>query len=350
MRSSKRLYWIVQISSWFLYALVSNLANFLDMSSEFSLKFSLMIFLFATTGFLITNGMRTIILRLNWLNLSLLKLLLRLFLLIISSAFLMVESEVVISILFQEQAFTYLYDSLFGLKFFTDMLGAVLLLVLWIGLYFTYHYFNKSYYQELDNLRLENSGNEIEMMNLKKQLNPHFLFNSLNSIRALITEDSSLAKEAITNLSALLRSFLITNKQDKIPLTEEIKIVKDYLALEKIRFENRLDVQINIEEDVKQLYVPPLILQTLVENAIKHGISQEINGGTIDINAISDKENYYLAVMNTGEITNHPSSTKVGHNNIRRRLSILYQGGASFEFYKKGDHIISEIIIKKNYG
>lgn len=309
-----------------------------------------MIFLFALSGLLLTNGMRTVFLRYKWLNLSFVSLLPRLIITVITVAFLMVESEAVIAFVFKQQPFSYIYEQIFSIGFFFNMLSASLLLILWIGLYFTYHFFNKSYTQELDNLRLENSRNEFEMINLKKQLNPHFLFNSLNSIRALVTEDSNLAKEAITKLSSLLRTFLITNKQDTIPLSEEIKIVKDYLALEKIRFEDRLNVKVYIEDELYLLEVPPLILQTLVENAIKHGISKEVKGGLIAVQVYERDNAYYLVVENTGRLSNEISETSVGHQNIMRRLSILYKDKASFQIYEEEGKVISKITIRQEYG
>src|SRR5690606_38237133 len=121
--------------------------------------------------------------------------------------------------------------------------------------------------------------NEIELNRLISQLNPHFVFNSMNSIRALIDEDPKLAKQAVTELSNVLRNFLLMGKKTMVAFSEELKMVKDYLSLEKIRFEEKLQIIIKVDDDCMNFLVPPLMIQTLVENGIKHGTSKLPEGG-----------------------------------------------------------------------
>ena len=115
---------------------------------------------------------------------------------------------------------------------------------------------------------------EIELNNLKSQLNPHFIFNALNSIRALVDENPSKSKQAINQLSNILRNSLASDKKGLTKFEDELKIVKDYLGLESIRFEERLKTEFDIHPDSQKFLVPPLMIQTLVENGIKHGISK----------------------------------------------------------------------------
>jgi LytS/YehU family sensor histidine kinase len=118
---------------------------------------------------------------------------------------------------------------------------------------------------------------ELELQTIKAHINPHFIFNSLNSIRALVDENPERARKAVTELSNILRSSLQSDKMETVSLQKELSIVKDYLALEYMRFEDRLKIVYDIDEDTLDRPVPPMMLQTLVENAIKHGISKQMD-------------------------------------------------------------------------
>ena len=131
---------------------------------------------------------------------------------------------------------------------------------------------------KLDKIRLESLVKELELKTIKSHINPHFIFNALNSIRALVDENPERARTAITELSNILRSSMQAEKIEMAPLERELNIVKDYLELEHIRFEDRLMVEYDIDEDTLDQEIPPMMLQTLVENAIKHGISKQISG------------------------------------------------------------------------
>jgi len=167
---------------------------------------------------------------------------------------------------------------------------------LWSSLYFIYNYFeryNKS-------LKLEASMREVELTNLKAQLNPHFIFNALNSIRALVDENPTKSKEAINQLSNLLRNSLVTEKKELTSFDDELKIVKDYLGLESIRFEERLKIEFDIDPESNQFRVPPLMIQTLVENGIKHGVSKLKEGGTIQVKTRVDLDFLKIYIRNSG--------------------------------------------------
>jgi LytS/YehU family sensor histidine kinase len=173
----------------------------------------------------------------------------------------------------------------------------------------------------------------LELKTIKSHINPHFIFNALNSIRALVDENPERARRAITELSNILRSSMQAEKMETVPLKQELDIVKDYLALEHMRFEERLQIEMDIDEDTLNQPIPPMMLQTLVENAIKHGISKQINGGVIRI--ISDfKENHYeLTVQNSGTLNGQVTYTSDGFGikSTQDRLNLLYQGKAHFK-------------------
>jgi len=172
---------------------------------------------------------------------------------------------------------------------------------------------------------------ELELKTIKAHINPHFIFNALNSIRALIDENPARARTAVTQLSNILRSSLKVEKGETVNFNEELKIVKDYLALENMRFEDRLKVEYDVDEDTLNQQVPPMMLQTLVENAIKHGISKQVEGGVVKI--ISDfKDDYHLlAVQNTGHLNGHIKNGGFGIASTQDRLQLLYGQKAHFE-------------------
>jgi LytS/YehU family sensor histidine kinase len=183
----------------------------------------------------------------------------------------------------------------------------------------------------LDTLQLEALVKELELKTIKAHINPHFIFNSLNSIRALVDENPQRARKAITELSNILRSSMQTEKVEMVAFEKELFIVKDYLALENMRFEDRLKVEYQIDEDTLHQPVPPMMLQTLVENAIKHGISKQINGGIVKV--ISDfKGDYHeLVVQNTGQMNGSVNEEGFGISSTNNRLNLLYGDKARFD-------------------
>ena len=119
---------------------------------------------------------------------------------------------------------------------------------------------------------MKTSVKEAQLLALKSQVNPHFIFNSLNNIRSLVVENPEKAREMITHLSALLRYSIQFNNEERVTLEEEIVIVNNYLNLESIQLEDRLTYKIDVDEGVNNLLIPPMSIQMLTENAIKHGI------------------------------------------------------------------------------
>jgi two-component system LytT family sensor kinase len=220
----------------------------------------------------------------------------------------------------------------FFIRFLKGAMDNGLLILSWLLIYYFYHFFQKSRRQQMDTLRLETLIKELELKTIKAHINPHFIFNSLNSIRALVDENPQRARKAVTELSNILRSSLQSEKMETVPLEKELSIVKDYLALENMRFEDRLKIEYHIDEDTLDQPVPPMMLQTLVENAIKHGISKQINGGVVKV--MSDFRNNYheLSVQNTGYLNGFKSGDEgFGLSSTTNRLNLLYGDKAKFE-------------------
>lgn len=178
---------------------------------------------------------------------------------------------------------------------------------------------------------------EAELATLRSQINPHFLFNSLNTVRALIRGQPDLARDAVTRLSNILRVALESGRLTVIPLEMEMNVVRSYLALEGMRFDDRLDVEIDQEEGLEDARIPPMLVQTLVENAVKHGIDAQGGRGTVEVRIRSENGLLVVTVTNPGRIRAKSRSTRVGLRNARERLDLLFGQEASLDLEETTD-------------
>lgn len=223
---------------------------------------------------------------------------------------------------------------------FWGIFFTLILISLWLLIYLVWHYINKNRNDQMDKLQLEAMVKSLELKTIKSHINPHFIFNAHNSIRALVDENPGRARQAITELSNILRSSLQAEKMVTVPLQQELNIVKDYLALEQMRFEERLQVEMDIDAQTLHQPVPPMMLQTLVENAIKHGISKHIHGGLIRIISAYRNGMHEIIVQNSGFLQNENVAGEEGFGikSTRARLAILYGGKAAFDIYPIGEN------------
>jgi hypothetical protein len=219
----------------------------------------------------------------------------------------------------------------------------------WLGAYFFYHLFERFNRSENERLRLVTSQKEAELRALKSQVNPHFIFNSLNSLRSLIEEEPARARLAVTQLANLLRYSLQSGQRETVPLEEELRVSNDYLALEQVRYEGRLRLRIDVSPETLTLPVPPMLLQTLVENAVKYGIAQRQDGGEIAIIARRDDHGLRLQVTNpsapNASIKISSESTGVGLRNAAERLRLLFSDRATLHLRLEGPLVVAEVLI-----
>lgn len=245
---------------------------------------------------------------------------------------------------YRDHAGTWKYEDQRKGRFWWDIIFTFILIALWLLLYMVWHYLERNRLDVVNNLHLEKTVKELELKTIKSHINPHFIFNSLNSIRALVDENPKRARTAITELANILRSSLQVEKMETVPLKKELDIVRDYLALEQMRFEERLRIEMDIDEDTLGQSVPPMMLQTLVENAIKHGISKRINGGTVKIISRFREDHFELIVQNTGTLEGQPGEG-FGFKSTRDRLRFLYDGKACFEVEEIAPMRVQSMII-----
>lgn len=184
--------------------------------------------------------------------------------------------------------------------------------------------------RERRELQLRAELGEARLQALRAQLQPHFLFNAMNMIGVLMREDVGQAHQVLLQLSRLLRRVLDKAASPFVPLREEIAFLESYLAIEKIRFQDRLHYQLEIENDVQDLPVPALLLQPLVENAARHGLAERQSQGRILICAHSDGVNLHLSVSDNGKGMPGQPSEGIGLSNTRARLQLLYGDAAGF--------------------
>jgi sensor histidine kinase YesM len=190
----------------------------------------------------------------------------------------------------------------------------------------------RSYWENQIKLR------DIELQFLRSQINSHFLFNALNNIRSLILEDAQAARQSLNDLATLLRGLMHSEAKITVSLREEVEWVKGYLALESLQFEQRLSYELAIDPALFDAQLPPLLLQTLVENAIKHGISRRRFGGSIRISANPISSSHWrLQVENpTAELPAKNESNGIGLKNARDRLFAAFGNSASLDLHFSG--------------
>jgi hypothetical protein len=239
------------------------------------------------------------------------------------------------------------YDSLSPLRAWLPwaIASAMFSTLLWSTVYFGVHYFERWRQAERDKAALAVAAAEAKLDFLRSQLNPHFLFNCLNSVRALIIEDPARAHTATTALSTLMRYSLQASHLPTVPLDAELDMVKTYLLLETIRFEQRLRCELEIAADTHGVLVPPMLIQSLVENGVKHGIEPLPDGGVIAMAAWLEHGALRVRVTSSGQIVARPGSTAVGLANARERLRLLYGPRASLAMREDAGSVIAELSV-----
>jgi two-component system LytT family sensor kinase len=337
-----KLYWIFQIGGWSLF--------FINEIFSYSIKFDYdnQLLFQAITNFILaivlTHAFRYIVKKYNWINLPLPQLTILMLLGVFVMTILMIALNIPLDSKYTGKMLV--EQKLLIIQYFVNLAKPFLV---WVLIYISYHYSEEKNQREIERLKLKSSIKETEAKILKAQMNPHFMFNALNSIRALVFEDPNKAQQGITQLSNILRSSLIADRRTTISLKEELRTVEDYLALEKVRYEERLQTKWDVDENTLGIQVPPMMLQTLVENAIKHGVQKAIGWGFIEINTSILNNKLYIKIRNTGQLHSTDSESESGGfglKNTAQRLDILYGNEASFNIYQENNlTVCAEIVI-----
>ena len=344
--SRKQVYWISQIAGWMFFVAVNLfiIASFEELPWQ---RILVWIFL-GVIGILFTHLLRRIIRRKNWLNLPLKNTIPRI----------LIASVIIGAVIY---AFVFAASYIAGTARHEEFniarpiagvvnLGGITLL--WCLIYFIVHYMENYKKKEIESLIWEAAVKDYELRTLKSQLNPHFMFNAMNSIRALIEEDPESAKVAITKLSNILRYSLQMERMERVPLEDEIETVKNYLDLERIRFEDRLKYKLDVDKSSEKIEIPPMMIQTLIENGIKHGVSKQTKGGEIQlkskIQSTPNGSKLKIEIRNSGHFSEEQlkNSSGFGVNNTKHRLNLLFGEKANFSIKNEnGDTVLAEVEI-----
>lgn len=196
---------------------------------------------------------------------------------------------------------------------------------------------------EIEKLQLQVQVKDAELRALQAQVNPHFFFNSLNSIRALMYQDVPAAAQVVDRLAEMMRYNLQMGQVETVPLARELNAVRSYLAVEKVRFEERMSVVEQIDATLNGMAVPVMAIQTLVENAVKYGVEARAQGCEIRITAEREGGFVCIAVANQGVLQRAGSSTQIGLENTAKRLALLFDGKASLTVQQEQEWVIARI-------
>jgi len=332
----KSYFWYAQIGGWLLVGITNYFAQLsMGMDAELVLKNSLTV-VFA--GLLVTTVYRYALRWVNWESWGIWQ---TLGTILISSLGLTICWIFICSLLSNVSVGRGLsMGELIG-----NTITGYLFFLPWNLIYFAYHFLRRWHYAEIRRYQLEADRSQAQLEALKAQLNPHFIFNGLNDIRALVREDPEKARDMLTRLSDLLRYSLNSNKISFISLRQELDMVHNYLALCYIQYEERLTVEGKFEPQSMDQSLPPMLLQLLVENGIKHGIAQYEEGGVLTISTQKEGASLILEVRNPGQLTEKPAkdATAIGLYNLQKRLELLYDGNASFELKQDGAEVVAVV-------
>ncbi|WP_407646759.1 sensor histidine kinase [Fluctibacter halophilus] len=323
----ERLFWTLHTAGWGGFAIVYYIGSFLhDMRSIWLF----VIVLNAYSGWLLTIPLRYIFRWARQQNVW------RMLLTVFGSAYLTALAWAVVKNINYWEIYKHGYRPDEWYMYFQNTINSLIMVVCWSGLYFGIKNFQMLQKEKQNALKASTMAHQAHLKMLRYQLNPHFLFNTLNAISTLVLmKENKTAEAMVSRLSDFLRYSLDKDPIKKVPLQQEIQALDLYLQIEKVRFDERLSVTWDVQESVKQGLVPSLILQPLIENAIKYAISKMAAGGQISIVAKSFGKDLLLEVADNGpgadiEKGQLHRNNGVGLPNIQERLQSLYGDNFSF--------------------
>ncbi|MFD1552120.1 hypothetical protein DNU06_00520 [Putridiphycobacter roseus] len=344
---NNNLYWVAQFIGWGVYILITFALSYLSGGILITQKLIIYYFVSVLLSVLAAHSLRFFIIKFNWIEKAIWKIILYSIIgsVLASTAF---EVAQIVYNKFISEPDYYDYEvDYFGAQLSINIFITFIVTALWCGIYYSYLFIEKSRQQEIKNLQYEASKNEIELKNLRAQINPHFLFNSLNSIKALVEIDKEESKKAITKLSNLLRNSIMLTRHKLITLEKELELVVTYLDIEKIRFEDHIRVKLYIDPASLEFKIPPLTIQTIAENAIKHGLSKLEEGGDLIIKTEVNADILMVTISNTGQMNPGNSNHGIGIENTRKRLAIIFGDEAHFDLFEKEGKVHAYIAVKK---
>jgi len=327
-------YWALQLLGWWFYFYAQASGEVIFAGVPWS-KASVMWGVVSVAGVACTHLMRFTFTRLGWLALPPTALLIR----VIAATFLIATASYLLTIEMARAVYAMpvppITAAFYEKLTLSGQLRNMYIIIFavhaaWVSIYLAFAMLRRRHQAELRQAQLGEALQAAELRLLKSQLNPHYLFNALNGLRSLIAEDPGRAREAVTQLSRTLRYTLASGDEDLVSLERELEMVDDYLSLESLRLENRLRIVRDIAPEARTVRIPTMLLQTMVENAIKHGIAELKEGGNLRIAAHVVGKELVLEVSNPRP----PDVARdgvggVGLRNSSERLRLLFGSRAS---------------------
>jgi two-component system, LytTR family, sensor kinase len=326
LKNKRLVYWGCQLLGWggmILYEVV----NFIGLEYNWNAKMQQQFALFGIIGIVLTHGYRQFLYAIRyWQRPMVLQLSVFVLFAIIISTILYIVATWVNSLYYPEKDF-----ALINARTLMYIVNWSRYVLVWLLCYHAFKLFENNITKEVERKEVMLQKQLLEMEVLRSQINPHFLFNTLNCIRSLINSSPQKAREAATLLSEVLRYTLNYEKSMTVPLSQELMMAEKYLQLEKLRFAERLVYSIEAPEGTGGLQVPPVLVLTLAENAIKHGIGKLVQGGELHIRVQKDKSDAKIVVENSGYFMYH-TEEELGKGllNTQKRLEFVYPGKGIF--------------------
>lgn len=324
--SEKHLYWVLQVLGWSSIVFIETINYTFFIVGEFNWEYVMQFLIMSFLGLTVSHFYKTYFIPKSQFQKKLSRIWVKGLVDVFGITFIM--TALLYLPLIMSSDFEGL-NSQFIISYFGQLMNLGRYVMGWVIIYYLFHIMKHMQEVTEQKLLLENLAKTSELELLKNQLNPHFLFNSLNSIKALVLIDQEKARDAIIKLSELLRFSLNYEKAPLIALNDEMKEVEKYLLLEQIRFGKRLDVHIQLEEETLELKVPPAMVLTLAENAIKHGINKLPDGGSIHVLSKKRGKNLIVEVTNSGQL-NDTFNLGIGLQNVQKRLESLFGENSKF--------------------
>ncbi len=345
------LYWKCQLIGWSCASLYWAYLGF--SGGRFNILIGLFQFLSDVFVYiLLTHLYRNFSLRYKWQLLNLNQLLKRVIPAIFLMGFAYLAVTIIKTYLFRfwlRPDNTPTFFVFYQLNWLVMLMAGIRLMAIWLLAYHLYHYAQREINIAKENARLAVIAKDAELNSLSAQLNPHFLFNSLNNIKALVIENPKSARRAIDLLSDLLRTALYNRSVLLSTIEDELAIVKDYFELEKLRFEEHLQFCINTDDNLSKELILRFSIQTLIENAVKHGIAKQKNGGLVSVKITAADNFIRIIVQNPGKFDVDIQTEGLGIENLNERLQLQYKGRAAFHINNEpGGTVLSTLLIPRS--
>ena len=335
-------YWICQFAGWLGHALTNYFLTpqIWYLTQERRLRYAELFLCAGLSAILVTHFYRALIRRWGWTQLKLTQLTPRVLLASLGLGGLITGLVTFFWAIFLEVGW------FFPFYIWQTFTGWMITSLGWNVIYFAVSYYDRYHAAQLEKAHLETIAKEAQLLVLVSQVNPHFMFNCLNDLRALIGENPAKARQMVTDLADLLRYALQSGKRPLAPLKDELEVVNTYLNLERIRFEERMTSHIDASPETLSVPVPSMLLQSLVENGLKHGIEKLPQGGEISLTARTQDGQLKIRLANPGALQNEGNSTGMGLENARERLRLMYGERASLTLSQQGaNQVLAEISI-----